>query len=384
MHELLKRVLAQESSLGALALYEVEQDTAEDCRIEVTKFVNDETPYLYDNNLKILYLVNRGVTKHNIHQAFYTLKRLEIEEKIFNKSLVDWSYDEYLNVTGELFKKYHRITIVRNYLNTVKNLQEFVKVNSKKIGVSFTYNPIDVNVVMEQVSDTYQLRNVLLSSDELGKVIREEYSPQNYAPLLLIFLGVKKAANSEESELSNLKKVDLDADHATIHIKSEYARDIKIPEKFMRALLVASQQKKAIRPRGLHQDVLDVENTPYVLRAIKSGRIKKSNKVSNSLIYFRIDHIFNENAPMLGHVRTTYGATRLAGKMELIASKVFGPNQDGPKNPSKTILRRMVYEVLVTFGELHQREVDNRTPYAMEKMSRLQKQFKIYYKDMFT
>lgn len=250
MHELFKQSLTQESSIGDLVLYEVEQDTAEDGQVEVTKFVNDASPYLYDNNFKILYLANRIVTKHNIHQAFYTLKRLEIEEKFFNKSLVDWSYDEYVNVTGELFKKYHRITIVRNYLNTVKNLQEFVKVNSKKIGSSFTYNSIDVNVVMEQVSDTYQLRNALLTSDELGKVIREEYSPQNYAPLLLIFLGVKKAANSEESELSNLEKVDLDAEHAIIHIKGEYARDIKIPEKFMRALLVASQQKKAIRPRG--------------------------------------------------------------------------------------------------------------------------------------
>jgi len=386
MHELLKQTLAQESSTNNLVLYNV-QKTTEKNDLEVTKFVDDDHLFTFDNDLKILYFANKEViTAHLklVRQNYFDVVGLETDEKFLGKSLLAWGFEDCNKVAKRLFDKYHRITIVIRFLNIVNDIKKYVKLNSKKMKVQSSNELIDVNAIMKSISSSYPLKNVLLTLSDLGKVVREEYSPQNYAALVLIFFGLKRSENIENSELSNLKKIDLDEIHSVIHVKGEYARDIRIPMEHMRALVAASQQKIALRPRMGNFDKLMVADTPYVLRAIKSGTTKTHGPVSNTLIITRNDHIFADNAPLLGHVKPTYTATRLAGKMQSIARKVLGPKLDGPKNPDNDLLKKAVYETLVTFGDLHQRDVDNHTQEAMEKMSRFKKQFKTYYKDMFT
>lgn len=239
--------------------------------------------------MKKLFLISLStVWESNITMAsaFNTMKDIDRIEEKYGKCVLNFTDDEIEQTVVDLFHdlKYHKL---RYQINIVTKLQDYYK---KQVDSNADWSIVKDNkklkkLLGEEVEESQLTKKDLISLAKVMPNIQDAIIP------LLIFEGVAFSKIDDRDELRYLKKEDLKGN--TLHVygngnRDGYARIIELSGEVANLVRDAINQDFIEKRAKDHSiKVVELADTPYILRPTVNGR-RKINAVSDeSILSFR-------------------------------------------------------------------------------------------------
>lgn len=256
-------------------------------------------PYQFDNNIKHVYMYyyyfiagRSEVTLKNTRSAFNVL---EEAEKQISKSLLDFTekdINEAIKITAKLLNTER----VRAKVQDIKRFMEWYRssmVTTEDTDINSTaWN--EFNASTKNITLATSQRHI--TRQELLDIIKSEgkFELQTTVMALCAFKGVAKTVHVTTSEISNLKKDDIDIANKAIHLNlvEGNQRDIEIKDDELKFFDELKHNDVGRKPFSKQLGTLSPTN--YLFRNIHSNRGDSSAPLSYQLVARRLRELANK------------------------------------------------------------------------------------------
>ncbi|MFT8556609.1 hypothetical protein [Liquorilactobacillus hordei] len=269
-------------------------------------------PFLYDNNIKCLYLSNYSreylskSTLKNINKMFTDIEELEIKN---SKSILEFNLDDMIKVVDFFRHKFINFMTYRTTLLELNNFIKFVAKEYKSVGIEYKIE-WNYKKLIKVVPDS-EKPSPFLEGSEIVKMAMRSDVAQNGIVLILLLNGLKLSRIDENDEIRFLKESDIK--DGVIHVGGKFPRDIKLTPREFSLIKDAIEEEYYDTKRNW---LSTIPRTGYLLRPY--GENKTTGNLTEVGIQRRIDIVADKFSDYICDRKFTNSSIRTAGRIRFM------------------------------------------------------------------
>ncbi|KRN10779.1 hypothetical protein [Liquorilactobacillus mali] len=268
--------------------------------------------FLYDNNVKYLYLSNYSKeylslsSLKNINKIFTNIEEIEVEN---NKSIINFDLEDMNKVVDFFRHKFINFMTYRTTLLELSNFIKFIAKEYKSVGIEYEVK-WNYKKLIKIIPDS-EKPSPFLDGNEIARLAERSDVAQNGVVLILLLNGLRLSRIDENDEIRFLKESDVK--DGVIHVHGKFPRDIKLTPREFSIVQDAIEEEYYDTKRNW---LSTIPRTGYVLRPY--GENKTTANLTEVGIQKRISNIASKFSDYIVERIFTYSSIRTAGRNRFI------------------------------------------------------------------